>query len=119
MPLTAESDIEMSYQSENGVEAPGEASTPVSAAPDSASDGHVKRKFAIDLPTLESLGLSPDDYQSFPEERLIKKIRGEVEIKGVIHCKTNFADGSWAMVNLFSWKIIQPLVRDSNRRSNW
>jgi len=101
MPPATESDIEMSYQSENGVEAPGEAPAQVSATPDSASDGRVKRKFAIDLPTLESLGLSHDDYQSFPEERLIKKIKGEVEIKGVIHCKTNFADGSCTMVNLF------------------
>lgn len=109
MPQAAESDIEMSYHSENEVEAPDEASAQVLAAPDSASDGRVKRKFAIDLPTLESLGLSRDDYQSFPGERLIKKIKEEVEIKGVIHCKTSFVDGSCVMVNFYSWKLFNLL----------
>ncbi|CAZ86412.1 unnamed protein product [Tuber melanosporum] len=98
MPLTAESDIEVSYHSENGVETPDEASTQLLAALNPASGGRVKRKFAIDPPTLESLGFSRDDYQSFPEEMLIKKIKKEVEIKGVIHCKAIFADGSGVMM---------------------
>ncbi|PWW76641.1 hypothetical protein C7212DRAFT_344018 [Tuber magnatum] len=98
MPLTAESDIEMSYHSENGVEAPDEASAQLLAALSPAPAGRIKRKFAIDLPTLESLGLNRDDYQSFPEERLITRIKEEVEIKGVIHCKANFADGSRVMM---------------------
>ncbi|KAG0641199.1 P-loop containing nucleoside triphosphate hydrolase protein [Tuber brumale] len=98
MPLTAESDIEVSYRSEDGVEALDEASTQLLAALNPASGGRVKRKFSIDLPTLESLGLSRDEYQSFPEEMLIKKIKKEVEIKGVIHCKAVFADGSSVMM---------------------
>ncbi|RPA98613.1 hypothetical protein L873DRAFT_1844118 [Choiromyces venosus 120613-1] len=86
MPLSADSDIEMSDHSENGPEALDE--------PSPTPDDRVKRNFAIDPPTLESLGFDRDDYQSFPKERFIKKIKGEKEIKGVVHCNANLADGS-------------------------